>query len=111
MQTEKSNDVMNPLTMLWMNQNMGLRCSHEGLERSAQRLLRSVTGVEHLSPRVAEGRLKNRREATKSTKRDEEILSQNLSMYTDAARQICRIQIGVNWDTGTKDLSWCSLNA
>ena len=71
MQTEKSNDVMNPLTMLWMNQNMGLRCSHEGLERSAQRLLGAVNEGMRMSPRVAKGKLKNWREATTSTKRDE----------------------------------------
>ena len=34
-----------------------------------------MSSEEHLSPRVAEGRLNNRRAATKSTKRDEERLS------------------------------------
>ena len=71
MQTESSNDVMNPLTMSLVNQNMGLRCSHEGLERSAQRLLSTVNEGMRMSPRVAKGKLKNGREATTSPRRDE----------------------------------------
>jgi len=67
--------VMNPLTMLSVNQNMDLRFSHEGLDCSAQRLPRSVTEKTEevrMSPRVAKGKLlKNGREATTSTRRDE----------------------------------------
>ena len=60
--------------MLLVNQNMGLRCSHEGLDCSAQRLPRSVTEKTEevrMSPRVAKGKLKNGREATTSPRRDE----------------------------------------